>query len=78
MTDWASGYVAKIDQTCGYYQELSLALAMLNKCLATRGGQPRRYLALGFGQGGIWSWISDENCVILVHIVRRTLAVGGL
>lgn len=30
------------------------------------------------GLHGIWSWISDENRAILIDIVRRKLAIGGL
>ncbi|MES2832934.1 MAG: class I SAM-dependent methyltransferase [Pseudomonadota bacterium] len=54
MTNWTAGYVADIDYSHGYYQELSpevLSLAMLNKGIATRNGRPFRYLELGFGQG---------------------------
>lgn len=50
---WTSGYVAEIDYTHGYYNELSpphLSLALLLKNLSPIE-PPFKYLELGFGQG---------------------------
>ena len=52
MTDWTAGYVANIDYTYGYYQELNplrTQLAFLNQGLV----YPKVYTAceLGYGQG---------------------------
>ncbi|WP_353485340.1 class I SAM-dependent methyltransferase [Haliscomenobacter sp.] len=30
------------------------------------------------GLHGIWSWVSDENCAVIVDFIRRKLKVGGV
>jgi hypothetical protein len=54
MSNWSSGYVTQIDYTHGYYRELCppiISLAVFNRSVRARRGEPFRYLELGFGQG---------------------------
>ena len=142
MSNWTAGYVADVDYTFGYYNELN-PLRIKQSFLHAGLKYPEVGAAceLGFGQGmsvnihsaasviewygtdfnpaqagfaqevaivsgsgaklfddafanfanrsdlpdfdyigvhGIWSWISDENRIVMVDFIRRKLKVGGV